>query len=135
MILLSLFSGLSYEEHAEEERYYVETESYVENGLITCGVNSDLFTVVEDSLGFAELLNDECSHLVTGETCKAPCGKCDTVDSTDVTHTVVVREKCRNVGEASAVACVYHHDESDYSKCKNHVAGTVLDTAVPSPLA
>ena len=77
----------------------------------------------------AGVVYDIGCHLIAGETCECPGRECDTVKRRDAAHAVVVREQSGYIGVASAVACVYHEDQSQYQDDEESIALAVLDAA------
>jgi len=128
--LLCLFSlqrlvGGSYQKQADQKRKDVQCDGEKEYILITYGIH--LHTIMIDP--FTGMIHNKGGHLIAGESRKRPCGERDPVDGADGAHAVMVRQKRRHIGEAAAVSCVYHKDQSQYKEYQKSVSFAVLDAA------
>ena len=127
-LLFSLGVGGLNKYNAEYKCQDVESSGHIEYVLVSCGIelNVSAVNVLGDEL--AGVVNDEGCKLVSRKSRECPSGKGDSVDRRDAAHSVVVGKEGGNVGEASAVACIYNEDEDEYKCDEDCLAFASLDS-------
>ena len=93
------FLSATYHKETDEQGDDIKSDGEIQHGLITGGVNHIAVSVVRKG---TYMVHDKGCNLVSGETGDGPRGEGDTVDCTDVLHSVMVGQQCGNVAEAAA---------------------------------